>query len=135
MATSRIIVLTLITGLIPVHSFDSLRAAEIARPSELRAAHQRVLDGLNVKDAKGNVMERDDERIPALTKKGWELAGAWAVSYIERHPTPSKRDLELIFQDFAPKPQLTKSPDGDFLEYREYSFAGKAARIGASIYV
>src|SRR5262249_19526313 len=103
--------------------------------TDLIAEHQRVLDELNVKNADGNVMELDDERVPALVKKGWQLAGAWAATYIEAHPAASKRDLERIFEGFALKPRGVKSQYGDFLEYSEYSLEGRALRIEPSVYV
>src|SRR5438105_106204 len=93
---------------------------------DLRSEHQHVLDELNVKDPDGKVMELDDERVPGLLKKGWKLAGAWAAGYVEAHPTASRRELERIFEDFAPKPQAVKSQYGNFLEYSEYSFEGRA---------
>jgi hypothetical protein len=103
--------------------------------TQLIAEHQRVLDQLNVKDAKGDPMELDDSRIPALVKKGWGLAGEWAAVYLESHPNPSTRELDGIFEGFAPKPHGVKSQYGDFLEYHDYSFTGSAFRIGAGIYV
>jgi hypothetical protein len=112
-------------------------AQTVATPSltDLRAEHQQVLDGLNVKNADGKVMELDDESVPALVRKGWQLAGTWAAAYIEAHLTASARELERIFADFAPKPRGVKSQYGDFLEYSEYSLAGSAVRIGPSVYV
>jgi hypothetical protein len=54
---------------------------------QFQVEHQRVLDEMNVKGAKGEPMELDDPRIPALLRKGWDLAGAWAAAYLDAHPT------------------------------------------------
>jgi len=75
------------------------------RLEQLKAEHLRILEQLNQRDGRGNVMELDDPRIPALLKKGWGLAGAWAAEYLEIHPGPSRRELKVLFKDFAPKPQ------------------------------
>ena len=125
----------LMLPLIYAHAEDFPRQALTPRLEQLRAEHLRVLEQLNEKNASGNVMELDDPRIPDLVKKGWNLAGEWAAEYFETHPAPSARDLKLIFEDFAPKPQGVKSKYGDFLEYRDYSFAGSAVRVGPSTYV
>lgn len=101
---------------------------------QIRAEHQQVLDSLNGKDADGKPLELDDERVPGLLKRGWELAGAWAAEFFEAHPAPSPSDLERVFEGFAPKPQGVKSQYGDFLEYREHSFEGSAIGIGAASY-
>jgi hypothetical protein len=102
---------------------------------QLRAEHQQVLNELNTKNSEGRVPDLDDPRIPELFKKGWSLAGAWAAAYLENHPTPSKRELEHVFDGFAPEPRGVKSDYGDFLEYHDYNFSGRAIRIGHGIYV
>jgi hypothetical protein len=102
---------------------------------ELSAEHQRVLDDLNNKDSGALPLDLEDPRVPGLLKKGWALAGAWAAAYLEAHPNPSTHDLERIYEGFAPRPVGVKSPYGDFLEYRDYSFSGSAVRIGAAVYV
>jgi len=101
----------------------------------LRAQHQSVLDALNAKSAEGQVLDLDDSRVPALLKGGWELAGEWAAAFFENNPTPSKHELEHIFDGFAPAPHGVKSKYGDFLEYPEYNFSGSAVRIADGIYV
>jgi hypothetical protein len=106
-----------------------------ATPEQLRAEHQRVLDQLNVKDAKGKPLELDDPKVPQLLKKGWGLAGQWAAAYFDAHPSPSTQNLQHIFEGFAPEPQGVKSPYGNFLEYHDYYFTGCAVRIAPSVYV
>jgi hypothetical protein len=110
---------------------------DVATPGldQLRAEHQRVLEELNKSGAKGQPLSLDDPRASELLKRGWTIAGAWAAAYLENHPTPSNRELEHIFDGFAPEPQGVKSEYGDFLEYREYNFSGRAVRIGEGIYV
>jgi hypothetical protein len=106
-----------------------------ARLEQLRAEHRHVLDQLNEKDASGKLMELDDPRIPALVKKGWELAGAWAAEWLQARPKPTTRDLKQIFDGFTPEPQGVKSKYDDFLEYSDYHFRGSAVRVGPSVYV
>jgi len=114
---------------------DLHRRGTIPRLEQIRVQHQHILDQLNQRDGRGNVMELDDPRIPALVKKGWDLAGAWAAEYLEIHPRSSEGELKAIFDDFAPKPRGSKSKYGDFLEYTDYSFEGSAVRVGPSTYV
>jgi hypothetical protein len=102
---------------------------------QLRAEHQHVLDALNAKNLEGRVLDLDDPGVPELLKKGWALAGAWAAAYFENYPTPSKRELEHIFDGFAPEPRGVKSEYGVFLEYHDHNFSGSAVRIGDAIYV
>jgi hypothetical protein len=102
---------------------------------QLRAEHQHVLDALNAKNSEGRVLDLDDPGVPELLKKGWGLAGAWAAAYFENYPTPSKRELEHIFDSFAPEPRGVKSEYGDFREYHDHNFSGSAVRIGDAIYV
>jgi|GEM_PF-1256027 hypothetical protein len=124
----------------------SLESAQAANPprivtmpalDQLKAEHQRVLDDLNGKHVRGHAhpLELDDPQVPEILKRGWGLAGAWAAAYFETHPTPSARELERIFEGFAPKPRNAKSPSGSTLKPHEYSFEGSAVRIGAAIYV
>jgi len=125
-------------ALSPVHFAQATNPPQSATTpvlDQLRVEHQRVLDDLNAKDAEGRPMELDDPRVPEILKKGWDLTGAWASAYFEAHSAPSTRELEQIFDGFAPKPQGVKSPYGDFLEYHDYTFWGSAVRIGPSIYV
>ena len=114
---------------------DLHRRGTIPRLEQIRVQHQHILDQLNQRDGRGNVMELDDPRIPALVKKGWDLAGAWAAEYLEIHPRSSEGELKAIFDDFAPKPRGSKSKYGDFLEYTDYSFKGSAVRVGPSTYL
>jgi hypothetical protein len=102
---------------------------------QLRAEHQHVLDGLNAKNSGGRIPDLDDPRVPELLKMGWDLAGAWAAAFLENHPTPSKQELQHLFDGFAPEPRGAQSEDGDFLEYPDYNFTGSAVRIGDAIYV
>jgi hypothetical protein len=125
----------------PMLLLPFVQAAQLAQtaatplPEQLRAEHQRVLDDLNVKDTNGKPMELDDPRVPGLARHGWELAGAWAATYLETHRAPSKHNLERIFEGFAPAPRGTKSQYGNFLEYSDYSLQGSAVQIGPSVYV
>jgi len=136
----RVTLLCVVAFLLATFWSASASAAEpIGTPTtdvkEIRAEHQRVLDGLNSADSRGLHLELDDERVPALLKKGWDLAGAWACAYLETHPAPSARELAHIFDGFAPEPRGVKSQYGDFLEYHDYTFAGSALRIAPSVYV
>ncbi len=103
--------------------------------NQLRAEHQHILEELNVRNANDQVMELDDDRLPPLLQRGWQLAGAWAAGYIEAHPAVSNRALDRIFEDFAPKPRSAKSPLGDFFVQTDYSLQGSAFRIAPSVYV
>jgi hypothetical protein len=114
---------------------DPPRHETTPRLEQLKGEHQHILDQLNEKDGRGNAMELDDPRIPALLRKGWDLAGAWAAEYLEIHPRPSRRGLKGIFEDFAPKPRGSKAKYGDYLEYNEHFFNGSAVRVGPSTYV
>jgi len=103
--------------------------------SQIRLQHQQVLDALNALDSSGKHLYLDDPGIPVLLQRGWTLAGDWAATYLDSHPNPSKRDLQHIFDGFAPKPRGIKSKYGDFLEYPDYSFTGDAISVGNSVYV
>jgi len=61
--------------------------------------------------------------------------GAWAAEYFETHHAPSPKDLERVFDGFAPDPHGVKSSDGNFLEYHDYNFSGSTVKIGPAIYV
>jgi hypothetical protein len=111
------------------------RAANPAALERLRADHQRVLDGLNVKHADGSAIDLDDPRVPGLLKRGWALAGEWAAAYLATHPALSASDLKRIFDGFAPKPRGVKSKYGEFLEYPDYNFEGDAIRLGPAVFV
>jgi len=103
--------------------------------AQLKAEHNQLLSEMNVKDAKGKLPDFDDPRMPSLLKHGWTIAGEWAAEYFERHEAPTKKDLDKLFDGFAPEPHGTKSEYGDFLEYTDYFFEGSAVRIGPSVYV
>ena len=125
----------LIPPLTFAHASQGTRPPTTTRLGQLRGEHLRVLDQLNEKDASGKLMELDDPRVPALVRKGWDLAGAWAAEWLETHPKPSTRDLKRIFDGFTTEPQAVKSKYGDFLEYGDYHFRGSAVRVGFSVYV
>src|SRR5215831_1462003 len=100
----------------------------------LRSKHLDLLEQLNTKGEKGQLMELDDARILPLLNEGWALAGAYAAQYLEYFPKASTRELESIFADFAPPPHGFKSRYGNFLEYDSYAFRGSAVRIAPSVY-
>jgi hypothetical protein len=102
---------------------------------QLRTEHHRVLNALNARGDKGELSELDDARFPGLFKQGWALAGDWAADYLDHHQSPTAKDLAHIFDGFAPPPHGVKSKYGDFLEYTEYYFDGRAVRIAPSVYV
>jgi len=122
-------------SVLPLQAVEAEQTVTTLSLKDLRAEHQYLLDELNGKHTDGKVLELDDERVPGLVRKGWELAGVWAASYLEAHPTASRRELLRIFEDFAMRPRGVKSQYGDFLVYSEYSLAGSAIRIGPSLYV
>jgi hypothetical protein len=139
LAVTRQVIFLCVVVFVLVMPWLSSAAEPVGTPTtdlrELRAEHQRVLDELNSADSRGRHLELDDERVPTLLKKGWDLAGTWAAAYLEAHPAPSKSDLAHIFQGFAPEPRGVKSQYGDFLEYPDYPFTGDAVRIAPSVYV
>lgn len=102
---------------------------------QLRVEHITILNGMNAKDATGKPLDLDDPKVSELLKRGWRLAGDWAATYFEAHPSPSQLELSKVFDGFTPKPHGVKSQYGDFLEYPEYSFTGSAVRIAASVFV
>lgn len=114
---------------------DSNRSASQPQLERIRIEHQHILGQLNAKDSNGNVLSLDDPRVPALLKKGWGLAGEWAALYLEDNPSPTKHELDHIFDGFAPSPRGVKSEFGNFVEYHDYNFNGTALRIGNSAYV
>src|SRR6266705_3909119 len=95
----------------------------------LRTQQQLLLNQLNAPDDHGKIMNLDDPRIPSLLKQGWQLAGEWAAAYLNAHSSPSKSELANIFSGFAPPPSATKSQNGDFIEYYDYSFSGRPTKI------
>jgi len=102
---------------------------------QLRIKHKAVLDEMNKIGPDGNPAQLDDPKMPALLKRGWELAGKWAAAYFETHPRPSDDELNSIFEEFAEKPKGEKSKYGDFFEYHEYVINGRAVKVGSDIYV
>ncbi len=106
-----------------------------ASQATIRASHQKVLDALNVKDEKGELMNLADPRIPSLVRQGWHLAGSWASLYLDSHASPSESDLDSIFDGFAPEPHQEKSRYGNFIVYTEYGFQGIAMRLSNSLFV
>jgi len=101
----------------------------------IRSQHLGVLDALNGIGRGNKPLDLGDPDVPALVNRGWDLAGQWAAKFLDTHRTPSKIELQRIFQGFAPKPEGTKSKYGNFLEYEKYWFAGEAIRIAPAIYV
>lgn len=41
-------------------------------------------------DADRKLIELDDTHVPALLRKGWDLAGQWGAAYLEAHPMASR---------------------------------------------
>jgi len=103
--------------------------------TRLRAQHDQVLKEINSRSPSGKLAELDDPRFPPLLKQGWTLAGAWAADYFGQHSAAGAKQLEHIFDGFAPPPHGVKSKYGDFLEYTDYYFEGSAVRVAPSIYV
>lgn len=126
---------TLIFMLLLVASAHAQNPPATTPSSELRQAHQLILDALNEKDARGNRLALDNPRVPSLVREGWRLAGLWAAAYLNAHPDPSGPDLPQIFSGFAPERSEPKSPEDDSFENVDYAFAGSATRITDSVFV
>jgi hypothetical protein len=140
----RIVLFTILCfGVLWINACPGIAGEKIRHPrvdnlislEQLRIQHQAVLAEMSAKDKDGKAADLDDPKMPGLLKRGWSLAGMWAAEYFESHSRPSNRDLEKIFDDFAPEPKGYKSKYGDFLEYQDYRLMGNAVRIGSDVYV
>lgn len=114
-------------------------AAQTTAPSvtpqmmELIDGHRGVLERMNTPGNGGKLRQFDDVGMTRLLTQGWELAGKWAIAWLDMHPNPSAKDLDNLFVDFTPPPT---DPDVDDPNLPDlYAMEGSATRIATDFYV